>query len=60
MALAEAASGSPNLIIWVGFLLVESGDRENNNDYNNSYYVLSVNYGTRIMQSILYALTESP
>ena len=56
---AEAASGSPNLMIWVGFLMAESGDGETNNDLN-SYYVLSADCGTRIGQSILHALTESP
>ena len=57
--MAEAASGSPNLMIWVGFLMAESGDGETNNDLN-SYYVLSADCGTRIGQSILHTLTESP
>ena len=57
--MAEAASGSPNLMIWVGFLMAESGDGETNNDLN-SYYVLSADCGARIVQSILHALTGSP
>ena len=57
--MAEAASGSPNLMIWVGFLMAESGDGETNNDLN-SYHVLSADCGMRIVQSILHVLTESP
>ena len=57
--MAEAASGSPNLMIWVGFLMAESGDGETNNDLN-SYYVLSADCGARMVQSILHTLTGSP